>query len=154
MPRDLPVTEIMSAPAVTLSPAATIEEAIAVLAEHGFSGAPVVDEDGRLVGLLDDADLIVSEARLHGPTVIEFLGAYLPLPGEHRRWERELRQSLAQTVEEVMRRDPPWLDTSATLEDVATLIVEQDVSRVPIVDEDRKVVGVVSRGDIVRALAR
>lgn len=154
MPRDLPVTEIMSSPAVTLSPSTTIEEAVTLLASHDFSGAPVVDDDGRLLGLLDDADLIVSEARLHGPTVIEFLGAYLPLPGEHRRWERDLRQSLAQTVGQVMHTDPPSLDTSATLEDVATLIVERDVSRVPIVDRDGKVVGVVSRGDIVKALSR
>ena len=154
MARDTPVTDIMSAPALTLRPETTVEDAIALLTEHGYSGAPVTDADGALVGLLDDADLIVSEARLHGPTIIEFLGAYLPLPGEQRRWEDDVRHALGTTVGEVMHDDPPRVGTDGILEDVATLIVDRDVSRVPVVDADGRVVGVVSRGDVVKTLGR
>ena len=154
MPRDLPVTAIMSSPAITLEPETTVEDAVAVLVERGIGGAPVVDTDGRLVGLLDDDDLIVSEARLHAPTTIEILGAYIPLPGDLKRFNDEVRQALGRTVGEVMDDDPPSVDNAATVEDVATLFHDRGVSRLPVVDDEAVVVGVVTRGDLVKALRR
>ncbi len=154
MPRDLPVTEVMTSPVTTLTEDATVEEAVGILVEQDISGAPVVGGDGRLVGLLDDSDLILSEARLHAPTTIELLGAYIPLPGERRRFSQELRHALGRTVREVMDARPPSVATDATVEDVATLIHDRRVSRVPVVDGDRRVVGIVTRGDLVKALRR
>ena len=154
MPRDLPVSDVMSADVVTLTSDTTVEDALSVLNTHGFSGAPVVDARGRLVGLLDDSDLIVSEARLHAPTVVEILGAYFTLPGEHRRFSDEVRHALGRTVGEVMHERPPSVPTRATLEDVATAMIDHNVSRVPVVDEERRVVGIVTRGDLVAAMYR
>ena len=154
MPRDLPVTDIMSSPAITLQPDTTVEEAIGVLVENNIDGAPVVSSDGRLVGLLDDDDLIVSEARLHAPTTIEILGAYIPLPGDLKRFNDEVRQALGQTVDEVMDDDPPSIGEAATVEDAATLFHDRGVSRLPVVDAESRVVGVVTRGDLVKALRR
>ena len=154
MPRQLPVTEVMSAPVTTLSPDASIEDAAGVLVEAGISGAPVVDADGRLLGLLDDSDLILSEARLHAPTTIEILGAYIPLPGERRRFSEEVRHALAQTVAEVMDRHPAVVDERATVEDVATLMHDRDVGRVPVVDAEGRVVGIVTPTDLMRVLRR
>lgn len=149
-----PVTDVMTAEVVTLRPEQTIEEAVATLVEHGISGAPVVDGDGRLVGLLDDTDLILSEARLHAPTTIEILGAYLPLPGERHRFEEELRAALGQTVGDVMESEPATVGTGASVEDVATIIVDRDVSRVPVLDADGRVAGIVTRGDLVKGMYR
>ena len=154
MPRDLPVTDVMSSPAITLSPETTVEEAIGVLVERNIEGAPVVDAEGQLVGLLDNGDLIVSEARLHAPTTIEILGAYIPLPGDLRRFNDEVRQALGRTVAEVMEDDPPSIDVTATLEDAATLLHDRGVSRLPVLDETGAVAGVVTRGDLVKALRR
>ncbi len=154
MPRDLPVTDVMTSPVTTLTPHTTVEDAVALLVDADISGAPVVDSGGRLVGLLDDSDLLVSEARLHGPTTIEILGAYIPLPGERRRFEEEVRAALGQTVADVMEDDPPAVGEEATVEDVATLIHDRRVTRVPVVDDARRVVGIVTRGDLVRALRR
>ena len=154
MPRDLPVTEIMSAPAITLQPDTTVEEAIGVLVENNIEGAPVVDADGRLVGLLDDDDLIVSEARLHAPTTIEILGAYIPLPGDLKRFNDEVRQALGRTVSEVMDTDVPTMKETGTVEDAATLLHDRGVSRLPVIGEGGTVVGVVTRGDLVKALRR
>jgi CBS domain-containing protein len=154
MPRDLPVTDIMSSPAITLQPDATVEEAINVLVSNGIDGAPVVDGDGHLVGLLDDDDLILSEARLHAPTTIEILGAYIPLPGDLRRFNDEIKQALGRTVGEVMTDDPPSIRPTGTVEDAATLFHDHGVSRLPVVDDQGKVLGVVARGDLVQALRR
>jgi len=154
MPRDLAVTEVMTTPVTTLTADTTIEEAASLLVEADIGGAPVVDGSGRLIGLLDDSDLVLSEARLHAPTTIEILGAYIPLPGERRRFQDELRQALGKTVGEVMEDDPPSVQPDATVEDVATLLHDRAVSRVAVVDAERQVVGIVSRGDLVRALRR
>ena len=154
MPRDLPVTEIMSSPAITLSPETTVEDAISVLVENGIHGAPVVNAEGRLIGLLDDDDLIVSEARLHAPTTIEILGAYIPLPGDLRRFNEEVRQALGRTVDEVMSEDAPSVTTTGTVEDVATLFHDRGVSRIAVTDDGGQVVGVVTRGDLVKVLRR
>jgi CBS domain-containing protein len=153
MAADTPVTEVMTRDVLALRPDQTIEEAVAALNERDISGAPVVDDDGRLIGLLDDTDLIMSEARLHAPTVVEILGAYITLPGERRRFSEELRHALGQVVGDVMER-PLSVPESATVEDVATLIVDRDVSRVPVVDGARRVVGIVTRGDLVRTMYR
>jgi CBS domain-containing protein len=154
MPRDLPVTAIMTTDVVTLRLDMGVEDAVRLLADRGFSGAPVVDDEGRLVGLLDDSDIILSEARLHAPTVIELFGAYVTWPGESRRYAEELRHALGGTVGEVMDDDPPSLTATATVEDVATALVRHDVSRLPIVDDDRRVIGIVTRGDLVQAIGR
>lgn len=152
MPRELPVTQVMSSPVTTLTGDMSVEEAVGVLVDAGINGAPVVDDEGRLIGLLDDSDLILSEARLHAPTTIELFGAYIQLPGERRRFEDEIRHALGQTVAEVMGDHPPSVTQQATVEDVATLLLERDISRVPVVDEARRVVGIVTRGDLVRAI--
>ena len=154
MPRELPVTQIMSTPAITLSPESTVEEAVGVLVSNNIGGAPVVGADGKLVGLVDDDDLIISEARLHAPTTIEILGAYIPLPGDLRRFNDEVRQALGRTVAEVMDDDPPTVTDTATVEDAATALHDHGVSRLPVLDNDRRVVGVVTTGDLLKALRR
>jgi CBS domain-containing protein len=155
MPRELPVSEIMTTDVVTFTRETTVEEAAAALAERGISGAPVVGDDGRLVGLIDDSDIIVSEARIRAPSAIEFLGAYIPLPGSVDRFRDEIRHALAATVEDLMDDEaPPSVLATATVEDVATIMVQHHLSRVPVVDADRRVIGIVSRGDLVKAIGR
>lgn len=154
MPRQIPVAQVMTRDVVTFTEDTTIEEAVEALGTRAISGAPVVDSDGRLIGLIEDSDLIVTQARIHAPSAIEILGAYIPLPSSLERFREEVTHALATTVGEMMRRNPPHVGPDATLEDVATLMTDHDVSRVPVVDEDRKVIGLVSRGDLILAMGR
>ena len=126
-------------------------EAADVLAEHRIGAAPVVD-GGKLVGLLRDEDLIVSEAKLHVPTVIEFLGAELVVA--------EVREALGGRAQEgggVDRRRcddhrVPTVSPSDSIEAAATLMHDGNASHVCVTDGDR-LVGIVARGDLVRYLA-
>jgi CBS domain-containing protein len=148
-----PVGAVMTTEVVTLRPEQTLAEAADVLSEHGIGAAPVVDESGTIVGLLRDEDLLVSEARLHVPTLISILpGIEITLPGAAKRYDAELKQAMASTVDGVMEREYASLPADASLEDLATLMHERDVTHVPILD-DGKVVGIATRGDIVRHLA-
>jgi CBS domain-containing protein len=151
MPRNTPVRQVMTADVLVFRASDKIESAARMLAERGVGGAPVVDENGALVGLLEDDDLIVQDARLHIPTVISVLGAYLELPSSLARTEKELHKAVGATVGEVMDSDPPSCRPDDTLETVATVMHERKIDRLPVV-EGGKVVGIVSRGDLVRAI--
>ena len=142
----------MTTEVFTLEAGTDIETAITELVASGHSGAPVVDGD-TVVGLLDDSDIILSESRLHAPTVIELLGSYLTLPSQVRRFSDEVRHALGRTVGEVMRRDFRSLAPDDTAEDAATCLVEGRQSRAPVVDAAGTLVGLVTRGDLVRQIA-
>ena len=152
MPSQPTVRDVMSSQVVTLSPEQTVEAAADVLAGDAIGAAPVV-ADGKLVGLLRDEDLIVSEARLHVPTVIHFLGADLVLPSSLHRFETELKKAAGATVRDVMSTEFDTVAPGDSLESIATLMHESDVTHVPVVD-DGTLVGIVARGDLVRYLAR
>jgi CBS domain-containing protein len=148
-----PVTDVMTSAVVTVSPELSLPEAADVLSEKGIGAVPVVDGTGTLVGLLRDEDLLISEARLHLPTTIAILpGIEFTLPGQIKRYDEELKKAASSTVSDVMEREFKSVAPSGTVEDVATLMHEHDVTHVPVVDGG-KVVGIVARGDIVRFLA-
>ncbi len=148
-----PLRAVMTTKVVVLHTDQTLAEAADVLDEHGIGAAPVVDEAGRVVGLLRDEDLLATEARLHLPTTIAILGVDFTMPGAIRRYDEDLRKALASTVGEVMEGEYPSLGPDASLEDAATLMHESDVTHVVVV-EDGMPVGIVARGDVVRFLAR
>src|ERR671925_2198629 len=102
MPATTAVSEVMSTDVVTLRPDQSVEEAADVLASKKIGAAPVVDTRGKLVGLLRDEDLIVSEANIHVPTAISFLGADIVLPSSLHRFEHELKKAAGATVADVM----------------------------------------------------
>ena len=154
MPATTPVRDVMTSDVATLRPDQPIAEAADALAAGRFGAMPVVDADGRFVGLLRDEDLIASEARVHVPTYLMLLGTSVPVPGSMRRFEHELHKFAGSTVAEVMDEEPRTVTSDATLEDVATIIHEHGVNSIPVVDPSRKVVGVVARADIVRFIAR
>ena len=154
MPAETLVRDVMTKHVNTLRPDQSILDAADVLAAHRYGAMPVVDESNRIVGLLRDEDLIVSEARVHVPTYINFLSATIPIPSSIHHVEEDLRKFAGSTVGEVMEDDPVTVRPDATVEDVATLMYDKEVTHVPVVDADNKVVGIIARGDIVRDVSR
>src|SRR5919201_1385841 len=122
MPASTPVSEVMPRAVTTLRPDQSVEQAADILAEKQIGAAPVADANGKLVGLLRDEDLIVSEARLHVPTVISFLNAELVLPRAMHRWEADLRKAAGSTVGEVMATDFATVAPDDSVEELATLM--------------------------------
>src|SRR5262245_39213400 len=154
MPTTTLVRDVMTSNVATLAADATVAAAADALAERGHGAMPVVDADGHLVGLLRDKDLIVSEARVHAPHFLNFFGATIPFPGEMKKVEEELKKVAGATVAELMDDKPVTVGPDDTLEEVATRMNDADISHVPVVDADGRVVGMVARGDIVRFIAR
>jgi len=154
MPADTPVRDVMTTNVFTLSPGGSVNDAADVLADKGVGALPVVDEGGALLGMLRDTDLIASEARVHVPTFINFLGLGVPFPGEMKHLEEELEKISGATVADVMDAQPPTVGPDDTVADVATAMHETGVNSLPVIDGDRKVVGIVARADLVRDIAR
>ncbi len=154
MPANTKVDEVMSTGILVVRADESVATAADKMADAGISALPVVDADGKLIGLLRDDDLIVSEARVHAPRFWNFLGAVIPFPGEMKQLEGELRKVVGSTVADLMESNPAVTTAEASLEDVATLMHETDVRQIPVVDGQHNVVGIVTRGDIVRFIAR
>ena len=152
MLRDQPVHELMSTDVLSFTTDENVRAAMRALLVRGFDAGPVVDADGRVVGVLSTGDLIVQETRLHLPAVITILGATIPLPRSQERFEEDLEKSLGATVGEVMADEPVTCGPDATVEEATTLMHDHEVSRLPVVDADGHLVGLLARGDVVRAI--
>lgn len=146
---------VMTPDVVTLRPDQSLAEAADVLAERRIGAAPVVDSGGRIVGVLRDQDLILSEARIHVPTTIALLpGIEFTLPSHLARFDQDLKRAVGSTVADAMATEFVTTGPDATVEDLATLMHEHDVTHVPIVDPDGTLLGIVARSDLVQYLAR
>ncbi len=152
MLRDLPVREVMTTDVVTFAPAQNVQEAMQQLVERGVDAGPVVDDQGQVVGMLSTGDLIVEEARVHFPTVVNFFGVNVNWPFKHDDVDESLAQALGASVGEVMTAKPTTVTPDASVEDAATLMHDNEVSRLPVVDDHDGLVGIIARGDIVRAI--
>src|SRR3954451_8452058 len=151
MPRDTPVAQYMTTDVLKFTPGDNVQEAMQALVDRGIDGAPVVDGDGVVVGMLTTGDLIVQESQLHFPTVLNFLGATLERPSAKRQFDEDIRRALGATVGEVMSGEPRTIGEDETLEAAATVMHDHDVSRLPVV-RGGMLVGIIARSDIVRAI--
>jgi CBS domain-containing protein len=151
MLRDLPVRDVMTTDVVTFDPEQNVNDAMRVLVERGVDSGPVLDGD-KIVGMLSTGDLVVEEARVHYPTIVNFLGVNVTLPFEHQKLDDSVAKALGASVGEVMTPKPLTISADATVEDAATLMHDHEVSRLPVVDGDGALVGIVARGDILRAI--
>jgi CBS domain-containing protein len=147
------VRDIMDSSPATVSPETPVEELVAVLRDHGLPGVPVVD-DGRCVGIVTEADLVLPDDQgdLHLPHYINLFGGTVFLE-PLGRYEQRLRKAFASTAGDMMTRDPDTVGPDADAKDAARLIHETGHNRLPVVDEDGRLVGVVTRLDVLGALA-
>ena len=149
------VSEIMTSEVKTVHPGMSIIEVASILADGSIGAVPVVNDADEFVGLLRDEDLLLREAGIHVPTTIALLpGIEFTLPSHLKRFDEELRIAAASTVGELMQTDPETVGPDTSLEDLATLMHDKQVTHVPVIDGNGKVVGIVARGDVIRHLAR
>ncbi|HWW45749.1 MAG TPA: CBS domain-containing protein [Acidimicrobiia bacterium] len=153
MPTTTPIRDVMTTKVITLSADQAFEDAADVLAKHSIGAAPVVDDDGHVLGLLRDEDLIVSESNIHAPTWFNLFGVGVELPGAQKHFEHELRRMVAATVQDLMSTQFETARPDDTLGSVAAKMHDRDVTHMPVVDDDGHLVGIVARGDLVRRVA-
>ena len=141
----------MTAAPVTVGPDVAVKDAARIMVDKDLGALPVVD-DGAVVGIATEGDLIMQDVKVRFPTTIHLLDAFIFYPPSQERMETDLKKAVAATVADVMTRQPVKVAPDASVEDVATLMVDRDVSRVLVMDGEA-LVGIVSKSDIVRTIA-
>jgi len=140
------VADVMTRDVITTTPRTPIREVARLLVEHGISGLPVVDDDGAVVGMLSEGDLIVRQ-RPRAPASWWYL-----LFRDGERLARDYRKRTGTTAAEVMSTKVIHVTPETPIEWVAALLHGHRIRRLPVLEQGR-LVGIVSRGDLVRALA-
>ena len=151
MAHDL-VADYMTTDVLTFNTGDAVPDAVARLVERGVDAAPVVDDEGKVVGMLSATDVMIQDATLHLPTIITLFGATAELPIGAARFDRDIHLALASTVGELMTPDPVTIADDASMGDVATMLHYRDVGRLPVLDASGALVGIVARGDVLRYL--
>jgi CBS domain-containing protein len=146
------VADVMSHDPIVVRAETPLNEAIKILAERHISGLPVVDDVDQLVGIISETDLMWQETGVTPPAYIMFLDSviYLENPGTY---ERDLHKALGQTVGEVMSKNPITISPDRTLKEAAQIMHDRSVHRLPVLDSAGQVIGILTRGDIIRAMA-
>ncbi|MEA2330411.1 MAG: hypothetical protein QOH58_549 [Thermoleophilaceae bacterium] len=147
------VRDIMDSDPATVRPDTPVEEVVALLRTNGLPGVPVVDEEGRCVGIVTEADMVLpdDEGDLHIPHYVNLFGGTVFLE-PLGRFESRLRKAFASNAGDMMSSDPDTVAPDTSVREAARLIHESGHNRLPVV-EDGRLVGVVTRLDVLGALA-
>ena len=139
----------------SVRPDTDVETLLRLMRRHELPGVPVTDEDNRVVGIVTEADLVIrdEDADLRLPHHIDLLGGVIFLePIKH--YEERLRRAFAATVADMMSPDPVVVHPEDSVRNAARIIAERHHNRLPVVDADGRLVGVVTRVDVLEALIR
>ena len=146
----LKARDIMNRDVVTVQEDMSVEELGRLFIEKRISGAPVLDKDGRLCGIVTENDLVRKNTRLHIPTVLRIFDALIPL-GSSERVEEEIRKMSASKVGEICTRAVVTISADASMQDVSSIMSDKGMHLVPVVEEG-KIVGIIGKIDIIKGM--
>ncbi|MGB3655600.1 MAG: CBS domain-containing protein [Rivularia sp. (in: cyanobacteria)] len=147
------VAEVMTRDPITVKAETPLREAIKILAEKRISGLPVVDDAGKLIGVISETDLMWQQAGVTPPAYFMIFDSviYLKNPVEY---DRELHKALGQTVGEVMNQKPITISPDKPLREAAKIMRDRKIHRLPVLDDSEQIVGILSLSDIIRDMAK
>lgn len=141
------VRDVMTPGVITVGPSLPLSDVARLMAEHGISGAPVVDPSGQLIGVISEGDFLLKERGRAGRPG----GALDRLFG--RSDEAEERRLTAQTAGQAMSAPPVTIDADRAIREAAAIMIDRAINRLP-VTSDGSLVGILTRADLVRAYLR
>lgn len=146
----LKAIDIMTPNPVTLSPDSDIRTAVALLIDRKINGAPVVDANGKLLGVLCQSDLVAQQKQVTMPSLFSMLDGFIAL-SSREDFEREIQKIAATKVSQAMTVNPKFVTPQTAIDEIATVMVNEKLYTLPVVDGG-KLVGVVGKEDILRTL--
>ena len=141
-----PVRDVMTRDVITIKSAADLHEAAKILSDHRISGMPVVDDNNKVIGVISEADILTLAGMSREHTFKDILRNLLGEPVPARK--------TGSTVGDVMSFPPITSKGDDEIGDVAKIFDERRIKRLPVVDDEGRLIGIVSRADIVRAIGR
>jgi CBS domain-containing protein len=144
--------DVMTTNVITVEPNTSVQELATLLSERGISGVPVVDSDNRLVGVATEGDLLHRAETGTERRIQRRRSRWLDTFASDQEAARDYVKAHGRVVREIMTRDVISVSDTTELADIATLLETKRIKRVPVL-RDGKLVGIVSRANLVRALA-
>ena len=142
---NIPARDAMHREVISVSASTSLADVEALLAEHHISGMPVVDDEQRVIGVVSEQDLLF---KLENPTFFTLRDRVRHLFGD----DSAHRKAHADNLTELMSTPPVTVNDETSLGQVATLLLQRKINRVPVVDGADKLIGIISRADLVRVL--
>ncbi|WP_309741829.1 MULTISPECIES: CBS domain-containing protein [unclassified Chamaesiphon] len=146
------VADWMNRELLTVTPSTQLSDAVKLLVDRHISGLPVIDDEGKLVGVISESDLMWREQGVEQPPYMLFLGGVIYFQNP-LTYERDLHKALGQTVGEVMTPHVISITADTTLPEAAKIMHDKKIHRLPVVDENNHPIGIITESDIVRAIA-
>ena len=146
--KDIMVTEV-----IAVQEDASVEELSKILVENKISGVPVVDKEGKLVGIATEGDLIVKDSDLHFPRYFKLLDSIIYLESLNK-FKANLKKYLGTRVSDVMSTEVKTVKEDTPVSEAANLMIRHNINRLPVTDDNDNMVGIVTRSDIVRSMIR
>lgn len=147
---DLTARDVMTAVVYTVGPEMSLGEIAEILSAQGISGVPVVEADGKVIGIVSEADLIDEHKRDAAIPRVALYGLF-PIPDDVLAKAYDGGRKLK--ARDVMTKRVITETEDRSVHELADLFVKHRINRVPIL-RDGKLVGIVTRGDLVRAMAQ
>lgn len=142
--------DIMEKNVVTIKEDESVEEVARLLIEKGISGVPVVDEKDNLKGIISDGDLIYRDKQIRIPAVVQILDSTIFVESL-KKFQEELKKITAYKVRDMMTTKVITVDVNTPIEEIATLMIEKRINRVPVI-EDGRVVGIITRQNVLKSM--
>jgi CBS-domain-containing membrane protein len=148
----LTAQDIMTREVITVNQTATVRELAALLLTSNISGAPVVDDAGKVIGVVTESDLIFQNKKVHLPAAFAILDAFVFLesPG---KMEQELKKMAGAKVGDICSHKLVSVTPETGLDELATLMAEKKIHTLPVMAEGN-LVGVIGKSDIIRTIAQ
>ncbi|MFT5699988.1 MAG: CBS domain-containing protein [Desulforhopalus sp.] len=142
--------DIMTKNVVTVQKETTVAELANLLATHNIGGAPVVDSEGHLLGVVTESDLIDQTKKVHLPTVVTIFDSVIYLESPNKM-EKEMLKMAGSTVGDIFTENPQTVEEGTSLEEIATIMSEKNIHTLPVM-RDSELIGVIGKRDIIRTL--
>ena len=147
----LTAKDIMTNNVITVRKDTLVNDLAEVLWKNKISGAPVLDEDGNVVSVVTESDLIDQNKKVHIPTMISILDSVIFLESS-KKTEKEIKKMAGNTVQDICAMELVSVSEDTALDEIATIMAEKKVHTLPVM-RDKKLVGVIGKSDIIRAMA-
>lgn len=141
----------MTRKVVTVKKDQPISDLSKLFIENHFNGVPVLDDAGKVIGVVTQSNLIEQNKNLHIPTVIALFDAVLFLESE-KKFESDVKKLTGSRIEDIYHKNPITVSPDTDLGEITTIMAEKDVHTLPVLEND-KLVGIIGKKDVIRALA-
>ena len=142
--------DIMTTNVVTVKKDQPISDLSKLFIENHFNGVPVLDDAGKVIGVVTQSNLIEQNKNLHIPTVIALFDAVLFLESE-KKFESDVKKLTGSKIEDIYHKKPITVSPDTDLSEITTIMAEKDVHTLPVLEDD-KLVGIIGKKDVIRAL--